>query len=77
MMEDTWYCPECDCSYRESEMVIIPHDAFGEQFGCPDGHVYPKVYLNNYFYELGMYLLNASDEDTFPYVRWMPSYSYD
>lgn len=66
------YCGNCDDSFYVHP-VIIPIDRWYERYACPlCGHIEPKVFKTDYFYDVALYLLQVADDDTWP--DWMPKY---
>ena len=66
-MTDTAYCPACDQPFPADDVRLLRVDAWGFRVACPlCGHVYPRLFLSDAYYDLGLYLLSVADEDAWP-----------
>jgi hypothetical protein len=69
------YCEHCDGSFSEGDLVVERVNEWSERYGCPlCGHIEPRTYPTDHYVEVGLYLLQAADEDTYPWQIYLPAY---
>lgn len=71
---DDSYCQNCDTTFR-GDYVTIPVGDWQERYACPNCHyVEPRLHFSDVFYDLGLYLLEIADQDTWPETSYLPPY---
>lgn len=72
---DDIYCPNCDRSFDQMELKIIPDGQWYEHLACPYCDDKSECMLSDNFFMIADYLLSVADDDfVYSLPLMLPSY---